>query len=94
MGLDLHAGSIVACAIDGEVSELRSLRLSPKTDAVVEGVGSLPGPVEVTLMSRSDRFGLPERWRRRGAVCGGGAVEVGTSPGDGGNRQEARERDL
>jgi len=31
VGLDVHARSVVACMIDNEVGEIRTLRLSPKT---------------------------------------------------------------
>jgi hypothetical protein len=35
-GPDVHARSVVACAVDGEVGEIRVQRVSPKTEAVVE----------------------------------------------------------
>jgi transposase len=39
VGLDVHAGSIVAAAIDGDTGELFKERLVPSKDAVVSWVG-------------------------------------------------------
>lgn len=69
VGLDVHARSIVACAIDGEVGEVQTLRLSPKTDAVVEWVGSLPGPVAVTYEAGPTGFGLARALETVGVRC-------------------------
>src|SRR5438067_9601733 len=69
VGLDVHARSIVACAIDGEAGEIRSLRLSPKTGVVIEWVGSLPGPVAVAYEAGPTGFGLAREWERVGVRC-------------------------
>jgi transposase len=69
VGLDVHARSVVACAIDNEVGEIRSLRLSPKTDAVLAWVLSLPGPVAVTYEAGPTGFGLARALDAAGVRC-------------------------
>ncbi|GAA3691120.1 hypothetical protein GCM10022267_91580 [Lentzea roselyniae] len=69
VGLDVHARSVVACAIDNEAGEIRSLRLSPKTVAVVEWVCSLPGPVVVTYEAGPTGFGLARALEAAGVRC-------------------------
>jgi transposase len=62
VGLDVHARSVVACAIDVEAGEIRTLRVSPKqrakTEGIVAGVGSLPGPVAVAYEAGPTGLGL------------------------------------
>jgi transposase len=48
VGLDVHARSVVGCAIDDEACEIRTQRVAPQTDALVVWVLELPGPVAVT----------------------------------------------
>jgi hypothetical protein len=43
-GLDVHARSVMASAIDGESGEIRTVRLVPQTEAVMAWVASLPSP--------------------------------------------------
>lgn len=69
VGLDVHARSVVACAIDNEVGEIRSLRLSPKTEVVVAWVRSLPGPVAVTYEAGPTGFGLARALDAVGVRC-------------------------
>jgi transposase len=69
VGLDVHARSVVACAIDNEVGEIKSLRLSPKTEQVVAWVGSLPGPVAVTYEAGPTGFGLARALEVVGVRC-------------------------
>lgn len=69
VGLDVHARSVVACAIDNEAGEIRSLRLSPKTQAVVGWVCSLPGPVAVTYEAGPTGFGLARALGAVGVRC-------------------------
>jgi transposase len=69
VGLDVHARSLVACAIDGEAGEIRSLRVSPKTEAVVAWVRSLPGPVAVTYEAGPTGFGLARALEAVGVRC-------------------------
>ena len=66
VGLDVHARSVVACAIDGELGEVRSLRISPKTEQIVAWVSSLPGPVAVAYEAGPTGFGLAGALREAG----------------------------
>jgi hypothetical protein len=68
VGLDVHARSVVGCMIDNEAGEIATLRLSPRTEAIVDWVRSLPGPVAVTYEAGPTGSDWPGRWRRRG--CG------------------------
>ncbi|SDO95241.1 Transposase [Actinacidiphila guanduensis] len=74
VGLDVHARSIVACVIDALSGEVRSLRLSPKTDAVLAWVFTLDGPVAVTYEAGLTGFGLA------GALTGAGVRCVVVAP--------------
>jgi transposase len=83
VGLDVHARSVVACAIDSEAGEIRSLRLSPKTEAVVEWVRSLPAPVAVTYEAGPTGFGLARALQVVGVRCVVVAPpKIERSPGD------------
>jgi hypothetical protein len=75
VGLDVHARSIVAGVIDGHAGEIWSQRLAPVTKAVVAWVLRLPGPVAVAYGAARPGLGSRGRWRRWGAVRGGGCVQ-------------------
>ena len=47
VGLDVHARSVVAAAIDGRSGEVFRARLTPSPAEVIEWVGKLPGPCAV-----------------------------------------------
>ncbi len=53
VGLDVHARSVVACALDGVTGEVVERRLSPAHGEVA----SLPGPVAVTYEAGPTGFG-------------------------------------
>lgn len=69
VGLDVHARSILACAIDNEEGGVRSLRLAANTDMVLEWVRSLPGPVAVTYEVGPTGFGLARALEAAGVRC-------------------------
>ena len=72
VGLDVHARSVVACAVDGELGEIRGVRrqrISPKTEAVVEWVRALPGPVAVAYEAGPTGFGLARALAAAGVRC-------------------------
>src|SRR4051794_11341208 len=48
VGLDVHARSVSAAAIDGNTGELIKQRLVPDPRVVIDWVRALPGPVAVT----------------------------------------------
>jgi transposase len=69
VGLDVHARSVAACAIDGESGEVRALRLSPRSEAIVAWVCSLPAPVAVTYEAGPTGFGLARALQAAGVRC-------------------------
>jgi transposase len=58
VGLDVHARSVAAAAIDGVTGELLQTRLTPAHDHVLDWVRSLPGSVAVTYEAGPTGFGL------------------------------------
>ena len=58
VGLDVHARSVVAAAIDTATGELFRERLVPSSEVVLDWVRGLPGPVAVTYEAGPTGFGL------------------------------------
>jgi transposase len=58
VGLDVHARSVVACALDGVSGELVERRLTPEYAGIASWIGSLPRPVEVVYEAGPTGFGL------------------------------------
>lgn len=58
VGLDVHARSVVACAIDTVTGELTRARLCPDPAEVLDWIGHLPGPVAVAYEAGPTGFGL------------------------------------
>ena len=58
VGLDVHATSVVAAAIDAETGELFRSRLTPAYEHVRGWIQQLPGPVAVTYEAGPTGFGL------------------------------------
>ena len=69
VGLDVHARSVVACAIDEALGEIRTLRVSPKTEAIVAWAQALPGPVVVAYEAGPTGFGLARALTAAGVRC-------------------------
>ncbi len=69
VGLDVHARSVVAAAIDGVTGELVQERLVPDPEVVIGWVGSLPGPVAVTYEAGPTGFGLYRALVAAGVGC-------------------------
>ena len=57
-GLDVHARSVVGCAIDEETGEVHRRRLSPDNREIEAWVRSLPEPWKVTYEAGPTGFGL------------------------------------
>ena len=78
VGLDVHARSVVAAAIDGATGEVFRARLVPGPRRWSIGwIRSLPGPVAVVYESGPTGFGLARDLAAvRGAVRGRGRVEA------------------
>lgn len=58
VGLDVHARTTVAAAIDEQTGELVQRRMGADTDEIVAWVAGLPGPVAATYEAGPTGFGL------------------------------------
>lgn len=58
VGLDVHARSVAAAAIDGVTGELRQTRLTPGHEPIIGWLRDLPGPVTVAYEAGPTGFGL------------------------------------
>ncbi|WP_157695247.1 IS110 family transposase [Nakamurella panacisegetis] len=74
VGLDVHARSVVASALDVESGQLRRQRLTPNVDDLRRWLAALPAPAAVTYEAGPTGFGLARTlttagsgvwWRRR-----------------------------
>lgn len=71
VGLDVHARSTYGAAIDSGTGELRTVRFGPGTEAAVEWMANLPGPVRACYEAGPTGFGL-----YRAAVAAGVGMQV------------------
>lgn len=69
VGLDVHARSMVGCALDGETGEVFERRLTPERGEIVAWLSDLPGPVVVTYAAGPTGFGLARVLDAVGIVC-------------------------
>ena len=69
VGLDVHARSVVAEAVDWRTGQVFSQRLVPVNDQVLAWVGRLPGPVAVTYEAGPTGFGLARAFAGAGVRC-------------------------
>ncbi|TDO67466.1 hypothetical protein EV651_103378 [Kribbella sp. VKM Ac-2571] len=69
VGLDVHARSVAAAAIDGVTGELVQARLTPGYDHIRSWIGQLPGPVAVTYEAGPTGFGLYRALTSAGVRC-------------------------
>ena len=69
VGLDVHARSVVACALDGDTGEVFQRRLIPNYGEIVAWLGDLPGPVAVTYEAGPTGFGLARALTAAGIGC-------------------------
>jgi transposase len=69
VGLDVHAQSVVAEAVDFATGQVFSERLVPSPDVVVAWVGRLPGPVAVAYEAGPTGFGLARALGAAGIRC-------------------------
>jgi transposase len=69
VGLDVHARSVVAAALDGATGEVFKQRLVPASEVVVGWLGSLPGPVAVAYEAGPTGFGLYRAITAAGIRC-------------------------
>jgi transposase len=69
VGLDVHARSVAAAAIDGVTGELVQARLSPSHDEIQSWIRGLVGPVAVTYEAGPTGFGLSRALSAAGIRC-------------------------
>jgi transposase len=69
VGLDVHAGKVVAAIVDVESGELRTQRLPGRTVKVAEFCVGLPGPVRVSYEAGPTGFGLARAFEAAGIGC-------------------------
>ena len=69
VGLDVHARSVVAEAVDWSTGQVFSERLVPANEVVVAWVRRLPGPVAVTYEAGPTGFGLARAFTDAGIRC-------------------------
>lgn len=69
VGLDVHARSVAAAAIDGQTGEVFKAKLTPSQAEILEWVGKLPGPCAVSYESGPTGFGLARALRAAGVRC-------------------------
>lgn len=69
VGLDVHARSVVAEAVDWDTGQVFSCRLVPVHDEVLAWVHQLPGPVAVTYEAGPTGFGLARAFAAAGVRC-------------------------
>jgi transposase len=69
VGLDVHARSVVGCALDGVTGEVLKRRLTPDPNEILAWVRSLPGPARVTYEAGPTGFGLARFLTGSGVEC-------------------------
>ena len=69
VGLDVHARSVVACALDGDTGEVFERRLTPDHHESWSGCSRLPGRVAVTYEAGPTGFGLARALIAAGMMC-------------------------
>ena len=69
VGLDVHARSVVAAAIDGVTGEVFKARLTPDFQDVLRWVKGLPGPAAATYEAGPTGFGLYRALTAAGVRC-------------------------
>ncbi len=69
VGLDVHARSVAAAAIDGVTGEVFKARLVPAPDVIVGWVGGLSGPCAAVYESGPTGFGLARALAAAGIRC-------------------------
>ena len=69
VGLDVHARSVLGCALDGDTGEVFQRRLTPDHGETVAWLGDLPGPVAVTYEAGPTGFGLARALTAAGIAC-------------------------
>ena len=69
VGLDVHARSVAAAAIDGVTGELFQTKLTPSHEHIRSWLGDLPGPVAVAYEAGPTGFGWSRSLTAAGIRC-------------------------
>ena len=69
VGLDVHARSVAAAAIDGVTGEVMQTRLTPSYEHIRSWISELPGPVAVAYEAGPTGFGLYRALSDAGVRC-------------------------
>lgn len=69
VGLDVHARSVAAAAIDGVTGEVVKARLTPAYDDILRWLHALPGPVAVAYEAGPTGFDLSRAITATGTRC-------------------------
>jgi transposase len=69
VGLDVHARSVAAAAIDGATGELIQAKLTPPLEHISSWVQDLPGPIAVTYEAGPTGFDLYRALSLAGIRC-------------------------
>jgi transposase len=69
VGLDVHARSVAAAAIDGVTGELIQAKLTPSHEYIRSWIGELAGPVAVAYEAGPTGFGLSRSLNAAGIRC-------------------------
>ena len=69
VGLDVHARSVAAAAIDGATGEVFRARLVPDAEVVLGWIGGLPGPCAAVYETGPTGFGLARAMAAAGVRC-------------------------
>lgn len=69
VGLDVHARSVAAAAIDGVTGEIQQTRLTPSHEHIRSWISELPGPVAVAYEAGPTGFGLQRSLTEAGIRC-------------------------
>jgi transposase len=69
VGLDVHARSVAAAAIDGRTGEVFKARLAPSHGQLLEWINGLPGPCAVVYEAGPTGYGLARALSGAGLRC-------------------------
>ena len=69
VGLDVHARSVAAAAIDGVTGELVQAKLTPSHEHIRSWIQALPGPVAAAYEAGPTGFGLSRSLNAAGLRC-------------------------
>jgi transposase len=91
VGLDVHARSVSAAAIDGVTGEVFRQRLVPDQQVVIDWVRGLPGPAAATYEAGPTGFGLARGFAGAGIRCEVAAPSKITRPSGDRIKTDARD---